>query len=751
MSGIGGGRASARRLAGAAAALALAAGWAFGAAGPAWAGEYEAWHAQIGVTASLQKGANDGRAVPIGILDTGVNGGHSELYWATLPSRSISLVGTPWNVDTVGHGTAVASVALGRRDGKGGVGVAPLAKIIGVKVGDPGSTVPTIAQGIRHAADQGAKVINLSFATNGWSPAMPVDAGLASALVHAASKSVLVFAAGNEGLSVPNWLAMHLLGPGVAGSGIIVGSADAAGNPSWFSNRPGDAALAGILARDSFLLAPGETMRLANAAGGFRTSSGTSFAAPAVSGAAALLFAKHPFLTPAQVVEILLRTAADTGAAGTDGQGGRGLLRVDRALSPVGVARVPTGATVAQASPVEASRLVAGSAAGTLPKVAEALAGGIVVDDYGRDFAADLSGALSAPAPRLGIRALLGAGPGRGRSIEMRGPGGFWFSSEEDAWSSVPGPNPGEASRRAARLTADPAAPEGRHWAMGGAIGGAGFSFGFGPGAVARMPEAPASASLFLSAEGGAAAQPILGLAEGGAFGHLLHALSDRWSVGVGFAEGERGALAGDLGAEARALALRARFQAAPGLAFEVTPTWLDERESALGSLSQGALDLGRGARTLGVGLGFSADLAGGFTLSGHFTEAVSSLEGARGSLFRDVSALRSRAMGASLAKGDLAVEGDRIGLSVDRPLRLSSGRATLDVPVGRAEDGTVAYDRRSVDLAPSGTETTVELSYARPLPLGAEGSLHLVHQEDAGHVRGARAEAVVARMRLAF
>ncbi|WP_207481123.1 S8 family serine peptidase [Arenibaculum pallidiluteum] len=716
------------------------------AAGAAGAGEFQAWQGRIGVSSSVQKKGLDGKDVRIGILDTGVETSHPEFRNAAVRSASTSLVSTPWNDDATNHGTAVASVALARRDGKGIVGVAPAAKLVGVKIGDPGSTIPLIAEGIRHAADNGAQVINVSFATNGWSPALPADTALADALAYAATRSVLVFAAGNEGLTVPNWLAMHLLGAGVRGSGIIVGSVDAANAPSAFSNKPGAAAIDGAAAKNLFLMAPGEALTLATPALGYRTGSGTSFAAPAVAGAAALVKAMHPHLTSAQIVDILLRTAQDIGAAGADDNTGRGLLRVDKALAPVGTTRIPTGTTVAQAVPAKASGISAPRAAGAMPGVAAALSDGVIVDDYGRDFAADLSAGLLRPGPRLGVRQLFGLDSRGRRMIETNLPGGFRFATTVDAWSD----RPAGGATRSARFTTDPTVPDRDTWSLGGRIGADSFAFGFGPGAVARMPEAPAEASLFLSAEGGTIARPVLALAEGGAYVHVLHDLSEQWSLGVGFVQGERSAWGGEA-AGARALSFRTRFTPMPGFAFELSPTMLDERDSALGGVSQGAFDLGSRTRTVGLDASFTAEIAEGLTFSGHLTQAFSRVEGAGSSLFRNVSSLRSEAMGVSLSRANVLSDGDRLGFAVDRPLRLRSGRAAMDVPVGRGEDGSVAYDRREVDLEPSGSETTFELSYARSLPLGAIGSLHLIHQEDAGHVAGARAEAVVGRVRLAF
>jgi len=89
------------------------------------------------------------------------------------------------------------------------------------------------------------------------------------------------------------------------------------------------------------MVAPGEGIMVANYPSGWTTGSGTSFAAPLVSGAAALVWQdaaqKGVILTPQDTRAILLSTAQDLGEPGVDGVYGWGLLRVDQALAPVGL------------------------------------------------------------------------------------------------------------------------------------------------------------------------------------------------------------------------------------------------------------------------------------------------------------------------------------------------------------------------------------------------------------------------------
>ncbi len=96
-----------------------------------------------------------------------------------------------------------------------------------------------------------------------------------------------------------------------------------------YSNKAGSAA-------NGYLSAPGDDITTECDSTGCVRVSGTSFAAPQVSGALALLMQAFPNLSGRDAVDILLRTAADLGATGTDSTYGRGGLDLARAFAPVG-------------------------------------------------------------------------------------------------------------------------------------------------------------------------------------------------------------------------------------------------------------------------------------------------------------------------------------------------------------------------------------------------------------------------------
>lgn len=255
-----------------------------------------------------------GEGVTVAVVDSGVDATHPQL--AGTVTRQVDLTATDLR-DCVGHGTAVAGIIAGRDLTSRGVpvtGVAPEAAIVSIKQTEGRSgDVSRLAQGIRRAADLGADVINVSVQAH--------DAPeLKAAVTYAQDKdAVIVAAAGNvkqdDGAVTPAYPAEY---PGV----IAVGAASPDGTKPGFSNG----------ATRVSVTAPGAGVTSAWTGGGYRTGlDGTSFAAPFVSGVAALVRARHPDLDHWQVKRRLERTAEGGGAAGT----GAGLVSPLQAVTSV--------------------------------------------------------------------------------------------------------------------------------------------------------------------------------------------------------------------------------------------------------------------------------------------------------------------------------------------------------------------------------------------------------------------------------
>lgn len=272
----------------------------------------------------------DGSAVLVAVTDTGVDDAHVDLAGNIAPGGK-DFTGKGSYSDGNSHGTHVAGTigALGN-NGLGVAGVCWRARILPVKVlGDDGSgTEAMIAQGIYYAVDAGARIISMSLGTKSASSVM------FEALRRARDRGVLVVAsAGNDSNLIeafPNYPASFDLE-----NIISVAAVDANGTLATFSNFG--------LSVD--IAAPGVKIMSTAPQNAYKQLSGTSMAAPAVSGAAALLWSSQPGMTAAQVKSRLLgrarRNLALTGQVANGAQLDVGALLVS-STQPAPAPGLPT-------------------------------------------------------------------------------------------------------------------------------------------------------------------------------------------------------------------------------------------------------------------------------------------------------------------------------------------------------------------------------------------------------------------------
>ena len=225
--------------------------------------------------------------------------------------------------DASGHGTFVASIAGGSTSTGGAVaGFGGAARLLVVKVGE-GTSVSDVdvAAGIVRSVRSGARIVNVSIAGPTRSAAE------ASAVTYAARHGVLVVAAaGNDALAgnppeYPAALLQPVGSRGVGGLGLAVAASGMDGRRAHFSEHGSFLSLAAPGTTVFGALAPKARASLfaratppGGAAGLYGFASGTSYAAPQVSGAAALVWAANPRLTARQVAALLEQTASGHGA-----------------------------------------------------------------------------------------------------------------------------------------------------------------------------------------------------------------------------------------------------------------------------------------------------------------------------------------------------------------------------------------------------------------------------------------------------
>jgi len=268
-----------------------------------------AWHLpKIGAPQAWDQALGNG--VTIAILDTGVDATHEDLA-----SRIVA----GWNFydnnadtsDIGGHGTAVAGTAAAAGNNATGVAsVGMSARIMPIRITDASGYgyYSMIADGIVHAADNGARVANVSFL--GVSLSSTVEAA-----------------------------AQYMRSKG----GVVVTSG---GNTAALRNEPVSSALTVVSATDSVdakasfsswgdyidIAAPGVSIWTTTKGGGYGGFSGTSAASPVVAGVYALLMSANPGLAPTSLDNLLFGTALDLGSAGKDQTFGAGRVNAGAAV-----------------------------------------------------------------------------------------------------------------------------------------------------------------------------------------------------------------------------------------------------------------------------------------------------------------------------------------------------------------------------------------------------------------------------------
>ncbi len=212
-----------------------------------------------------------------------------------------------------GHGTPVAGlIAAAANNGVGMAGVAPGIKIMALRAGTASGYLEEddVAEAIVYAVDNGAKIINMSFGDVAFSYL------LRDVIRYGVENGVLfVASAGNDGNDVFQF-------PAAYDETIAVGATDFQNNLAAFSSY-------GIKVD---LVAPGMDLLSLKIGNNYGPVSGTSFSAPLVSGALALLWSLYPEASPEVLKGMLLTGAVDLGAPGWDEMFGHGLLYLPAAV-----------------------------------------------------------------------------------------------------------------------------------------------------------------------------------------------------------------------------------------------------------------------------------------------------------------------------------------------------------------------------------------------------------------------------------
>ncbi|WP_225883428.1 S8 family peptidase [Sphingomonas aliaeris] len=658
--------------------------------------------------AAYQRNAT-GAGITVGVIDTGLDTG-SEEFPGRISSASANVAGGTGTDDDDGHGTAVAFTLAGRRNGTGAHGVAFDASLLVLRADTPGTcatggseadcsfTDNAIARGVDLAVTSKARVINMSLGGSG------ANATLLAAINRATAAGIIVvISAGNEfdtdpaGAVNPDAFAQIANNSAARGLVIVAGAVNTNGTISAFSNRAGNTA-------SHYLTAVGEQVRAPCENSSICLWSGTSFAAPQISGAVALLAQAFPNLSGSQIVSILFSSARDAGTTGVDVTYGGGILDLTRAFQPIGTASV-AGA----AMPISLDANATLSA--PMGDAKQGVLGAVILDRYDRAFAIDLARTVNRTGLSRGFvnslqsttRNIATATKDMAVEVTLAARSGAFRSDDR---TLLPGQD-GVRARPVAGLVTQRLGADAQ-FAMGFAQGGGTLS--------ARL--AGRREPAFLVAREPLSEQGFDGRIKGSA---ALRNRLGSWGVTAAMESGtvvnfaETGPLPG-----ARPAYLRSAYDRSSltvdrqdgALVSAISFSRLGEGDSVLGAHFGNAFGASR-ATSWFVDAVARLDAGGGWYLGGS-TRQGWTMADVRGGLSGS-GLIRTMAFAADLGRDGLFARDDSFGLRLAQPLRVASGGIDLRLPVNYdyATGAPDAWLTQRFNLAPDGREVDIEARYS--------------------------------------
>lgn len=649
---------------------------------------------------------------------------------------------------TTQHGQAVASAAAALKNNSGVHGVAFNAQVLAVDyysgvnqtAVNSGGKLYHVSDPFTYITSRGARIVSISYGYESSDiivnpPVVSEYYVTESPAVAVANGALLVVSAGNAAGANPSLSNydivddLQTLGVYNSGAGafIIAGAADNSGTIASFSDR------AGTL-KDIYMVAPGVALTLPWN-GSFATVSGTSFSAPLISGAAAIVMQRWPSLTARQIRQILFDTATDLGAPGVDDVYGHGMLNLQAAVQPVGTTNfvTATGAT----SQVDVTAIAMGTAFGDAPQLRAALATMTMFDKYGRDFRVDVSRRMIASPGASDLFMALQQRLGwRGTGVSLDGATSFAYNVRRNPEDGlVPfGTTGGLPSRDAP------------HQAMFRFTGGArGLNWTAGNGLSLGEALSPdrdadpfATASITRSFSSSVSNTPAT-------FATISLPLDEEYRLSFGVSQSQ------DLGGTSHprtpfhngAQSAAMRLDSHGGdvrFGFELGA--MVEEYGLLGTMAAGGLKMTDQASTAWTTMTAETDLSPHWTLRASLTGAATSATTPAGSLIAGVGPIYATSFSLGLAREDLFGDGDALSLAAGQPLRAEHARLTLASATGLdPTTGDLVMGTTSASLEPSGREFDLETAYRFPLG-NWTGAANVAYSFDAGHMKGARAVA---------
>jgi hypothetical protein len=683
----------------------------------------------------------------IGLLDFGVTD-------ETLLTNDVIYSGGYESGDDDLHGSAVVSLMIAPYDGRSTMGIAPNASVAVYNPFDETGTTnfDDVETGINALIANDARIINMSLGvpetvlSEEWSDLLdrvvsnPDSAG-----------TIFVKAAGNEGavqagdIDWANIEALDRL--------ILVGATGVDGEIADWSNTPGDAcAIVDGVCHElmyNFIVAPGEFILVSDGDGGVMRQSGTSFAAPLVSGTAALMHGAWPWWKDygEETVDVILQSATDLGEEGVDEVYGWGMLNAEAALSPLDWDKLRFYYAKSEDGKLRGHGMSADRMRKTflradtlkLEERGAYVVGLERVGDTFRDFRVPLSTSLYGGTTDLDGHAqerrfqrhlhqrftdwATGASFGDTQGfVAGLGPRGDWEMSMV-ARPYAPGTDVREGDL-----------PFQTTIVLSKAETGSELRMGYGDGASQINNSKVFGFYSDYSVETGGV-NPVLGLASGGSYASAKLPVSERLSVTASITETsedhsyidpitglrtEDSVEIADFGAQAANVSVG--YQLNDAVRLNLDYTQLNERDSLLGDQGAGLLAMEGGAVTDAVTLGAETSLPYNFTLASSATlgkTRQTNFDNQFLSVGRE--GLETSAFAIGLHKQGVFGKKDQFRLSLSQPMRIENGELNFTaLEVIDRETGELGEVTQVWAVDQSDREMNVEAIYALPVLSGA-------------------------------
>lgn len=707
--------------------------------------------------------------VKLAIMDSGVDITHPDLD-GNVVAGSVTCTAASClsgGLDTLGHGTNVAGIAVAERDGIGMHGVAPQAKFISVRVATAGGGFAPRSDitGIEYALSQNVQIINSSFGNDTITDYTPAQVrtylnengattNRETTYQNMVSQDVInVWAAGNDGPtldpSIQAALPIYFQGA-TAPAGISQVDYDLV-NPNgydWSNHWVAVVAVNNSLglasysqrcgvARDWCIAAPGDIASTTMDGGGYEATAGTSFSAPHVTGALATLMGAFPHLAPETALQILFETATDLGTPGVDDTFGHGLVNLDRATSPAaGGWTLATGA-FSSANFAQSGFTASGPFGDAIARSDASLE---FRDKYNKNYTVPLQALATGMQTRPGWLERMGFNDLLADATPMALGGDMQLRMTVEAVDDGD-PTSGTEQMPVFTLTQTHAMTGGMQLDS---------SFGYRTNLATDMVAEPASRSTMEVLQ-----NPYLAMNERTTSMRQTLRMPDSAYTLVAYQadlndspENYRYRFGQDKPVEG--VYGGVRFQLGEGTELGLHQGVVYEEASMLGAESSGAFALGS-ATTMHAGLDVSHRVNSWLNLFARYDRGRTDAGTTSNSLVTDMGTLSTDSYAFGVGLNGMLDASDRFHFAFSQPMRINGGNAQMLLPVATTLRGDSVFENTSLNLTPSGREHNLRASYFLPLAAGSEFSFDGIWREDANHVAGENEAAVLTRYTLTF